>query len=198
MKANSSKTQCPQELQKLLSTIWDYKLLDEDKDFINQIYRREEFSKRHNIFMNGDINTRHYFVEKGLLRLYVIDPKGKEFNVLFAQENQIIGDLITPAATSMNLDTIEDSVVWSIDNNQFLSIQKRFATQTGPQNFDYLKRSYIFLQKRLISILTHSAQENYQSLLQDYPSLIKRLPQYHIASYLGISPEFLSKTIAKV
>ncbi len=161
-------------------------------DLINQSFRREAIKKKQLIFGAGEKNTRHYFIEKGLLRMFVIDASGKEFNVLFARENQWIGDLATPAETLFFLDAIENSVVYSITDENMNKLTNNFASFVS-----YLKRSYIFQQKRLISILVNTAEENYENLLSSYPELINRLPQYHISSYLGVTPVFLSKIISK-
>ena len=56
-------------------------------------FEKESYKRKELLFRKGDVNTRHYIIEKGLVRLYLIDPKGKEINVLFAKENQVIGDL---------------------------------------------------------------------------------------------------------
>jgi len=161
-------------------------------DLIRQSFRREVIKKKQLIFGAGEKNTRHYFIEKGLLRMYVIDASGKEFNVLFARENQWIGDLATPGETLFFLDTIENSVVYSITDENMNKLTNNFASFVS-----YLKRSYIFQQKRLISVLVNTAEENYENLLTSYPELINRLPQYHISSYLGVTPVFLSKIISK-
>jgi len=160
-------------------------------------YRKECIEKKTLLFRQGDANTRHYIIEKGLLRLFLIDPKGKEINILFAKENQVIGDLSTPEPTNFYLETTEDSVVYSIDDfgiqklMEDLEIEKTLNPKHG------IRRSYIHIQKRLVSIISKTAEENYLEFKQKYPDLIQRLPQYHIAAYLGISPEFLSKIIAK-
>lgn len=124
--------------------------------------------------------------------MYVIDSAGKEFNILFARENQWIGDLATPAETSFYLDAIEKSIVYSISDENMNLLTGNFSSFVK-----YIKRSYIFLQKRLVSILVNTAEENYEELLKSYPDLVQRLPQYHISSYLGVTPVFLSKIISK-
>lgn len=172
--------------------IFERKLTHDEEDFIKNSFKYESFKKKEVIFSNGDSNTRHYIVEKGLLRLYIIDPSGKEFNILFAKENQVIGDLSTPLPTSFFLEAIEDSRVFSIDDDQFRSLTGNFSKIT-----ETLKRSYIFLQKRFISILSKTADENYEDLITEFPDLVKRLPQYHISSYLGVTPVFLSQIMAK-
>lgn len=167
------------------------------EEFIDREFRREVVPRRTILFMNGETNTRHYFVEKGLLRLFLIDMAGKEFNLLFAYENQVIGDLATPAQSRFNLETIEDSIVHSASEETLSGLFRRLNQQDIAGSQDMFRRSYLFLQKRLVSILTRTAEENYRELLEKNPGLLRRLPQYHVASYLGVSPEFLSKIIAR-
>lgn len=167
-------------------------LTDKELELIQNCFRKEIIEKKQLIFGSGEKNTRHYFIEKGLLRMYVIDTSGKEFNILFARENQWIGDLATPAETFYYLDAIEKSTVYSITDENFNKLTNNFAIFVN-----YLKRSYIFQQKRLISILAKTAEENYETLVKDDQELVRRLPQYHISSYLGVTPVFLSKILAK-
>lgn len=167
-------------------------LTEEERILIQDSFKKEVFNKKQQIFASGETNTRHYFIEQGLLRMYVIDSSGKEFNILFARENQWIGDLATPAETSYYLDAVEKSIVYSVSDENMNKLTNNFASFVG-----YLKRSYIFQQKRLISVLTKNAEENYEELLTEYPDLINRLPQYHISSYLGVTPVFLSKILSK-
>lgn len=172
--------------------VYNRPLTSEEKLMITSSFRKENYKKKEIIFSSGDKNTRHYFVGKGLLRMYVIDSSGKEFNVLFAKENQWIGDLATPEETSFFLDAVEKSEVYSISNQNMNKLTDDFSSFVK-----YIKRSYIFLQKRLVSILVNTAEENYEELFEHQPELIQRLPQYHISSYLGVTPVFLSKILAK-
>ncbi len=172
--------------------IYGRELSEPEKELINSSFRREAFGKKQPVFRSGEINTRHYLIEKGLLRLYVIDSSGKEFNILFAAEDHWIGDLATPAETSFFLDTLEKSVVYSISDEKLNVLTNNFSTF-----IKYIKSSYIFLQKRLVSVLVNTAEENYEELCENHPKLVQRLPQYHISSYLGVTPEFLSKIISK-
>ena len=172
--------------------IYARKLTDWERKLIEDSFQKEVFEKKEIIFQSGDSNTRHYFVEKGLLRMYVIDASGKEFNILFARENQWIGDLSTPATTAFFLDAIEKSIVYSVSDENLNLLTNNFSSFVR-----YIKKSYIFLQRRLVSILTNTAEENYEELMKIHPELIQRLPQYHISSYLGVTPVFLSKILSK-
>ena len=185
-------TEHKQTLHTFFRKIYGHELSEAEKQKIDEASRKEKIKKKQMIFAKGDENTRHYFIEKGLLRMYVIDQAGKEFNILFARENQWIGDLITPSATSFYLDAVENSVVYSFNNEKLHKLTDDFSYFAHT-----FKRSYIFLQRRLVCILSKTAEENYEELLKEYPELIQRLPQYHISAYLGVTPEFLSKILSK-
>ncbi|MCY1720560.1 Crp/Fnr family transcriptional regulator [Prolixibacteraceae bacterium Z1-6] len=164
----------------------------EEKLEIASVFRKEHFKKKELVMSAGDTNTRHYYIEKGLLRMFIIDQSGKEFNVLFAKEYQWLGDLGTPAETSYFIEALENSSVFSVDEEGFSKIIGYYMDLA-----DNIRKSYIFLQKRFVSILSKTAEENYEDLIGQNPDLVQRLPQYHISSYLGVTPVFLSKILAK-
>lgn len=167
-------------------------LSEAEKGEISTAFKKESFKKKEVLMRAGDSNTRHYYIEKGLLRLYVIDQNGKEFNVLFAIEKQWLGDLATPAPTPYYIDALENTTVFSIEENKFQKIIGYYMDLSTN-----IRKSYVFLQKRFVSILSKTAEENYEELILQNPALIQRLPQYHISSYLGVTPVFLSKILAK-
>jgi CRP/FNR family transcriptional regulator, anaerobic regulatory protein len=164
----------------------------EEEEEITRFFKKESYGKKTLIVRAGEANTKHYYIDKGLLRLFIIDQNGKEFNILFARERQWIGDLGTPAHTPYFIETVENSVVYSISEVNFNVLYKRYISLAN-----YIRKSYVFLQKRFVSILSKTADENYEELARDHPDLIRRLPQYHISSYLGVTPVFLSKILAK-
>lgn len=167
-------------------------LREDEKALIVNAFSKKNYKKKEIIFREGDTNTKHYYIEKGLLRLFLNDQDGKEFNILFAKERQWIGDLGTPAATPYFLEALENTRVFFTDEESFEKIMHKF-----PGFSKNIRKSYIFLQKRFVSILSKTAEENYEDLAEQNPELIQRLPQYHISSYLGVTPVFLSKILAK-
>lgn len=167
-------------------------LTEEEEAEIISRFRKNNYKKKTFLMQAGETDTPHYYVEKGLLRMYIIDQNGKEFNILFARERQWIGDLGTPAETPYFIDTVEDSTIYSITEDNFQTLNRRYSRLAGN-----IRKSYIFLQKRFVSILSKTAEENYEELVRDSPELIHRLPQYHISSYLGVTPVFLSKILTK-
>ncbi len=182
---------------RLLKRNFQRKFTSEEEKLILSFFSQETFNRKELVFMNGDSNTKHYFIESGLMRLFIIDKTGREFNILFAKENQIIGDLITPEPTNFNLEAIEKTTAYSISEIKLTELMNSLSLPQKPNPDSSIRKSYINIQKRLVSILTSTAEENYNIFKETYPDLIQRLPQYHIASYLGITAEFLSKIIAK-
>ncbi len=142
----------------------------------------------------GDEKKVGYLVLKGLLRSYTIDIKGKEHNFMFAPENWIISDL---EATEFNqpsvlyIQCLEDSWVIKMDAHDFLGNN---PTKNSPaERAKLLARRVAVLQRRVLMLMSAPARERYEHFVETYPQLIHRISQKNIASYLGITPEALSK-----
>ncbi len=125
-----------------------------------------------------------FTVESGLLRSYSIDNKGKEHIYMFVPENWIIADnCYNDIPCDLFIDAIEDST--------FTVTEKDFAKLTSDRK-SLVKRINV-LQKRVIMLLSSWAIERYQYFVETYHDIIQRVPQKMIVSYLGITPEALSK-----
>lgn len=138
--------------------------------------------KGHILQRKGDLNSKVFHVESGLLRSYTIDEKGKEHIYMFAPENWIIADGISHLKPcELFIDALEDSIVIQKekDVNSITDIQK-------------LINRLEILQHRIIMLMSAPAIERYQHFIDTYPDIVQRVPQKMIASYLGITPEALS------
>lgn len=132
----------------------------------------------------GDLNSKIYHVEKGLLRSYIIDQKGKEHIFMFGPEGWVVADNNpSEIPTDLFIDAIEDSIV-----HVFEKIPDKESQNIRP----LLKRLSV-LQKRVLLLMSASAIERYEHFIKTYPNILLRVPQKMIASYLGITPEALSK-----
>ena len=140
--------------------------------------------KKGNILQrNGDLNTKVYFIEEGLLRSYYIDDKGKEHIFMFAPEKWVMTDNVSPdEPAELFIDAIEDS-----------TIVVREKVFTNPSILPKLVKRVSVLQKRIILLMSATAIERYEHFIETYPQIVQRVPQKMIASYLGITPEALSK-----
>ena len=134
----------------------------------------------------GDLDSKAYQVKSGLLRSYSIDEKGKEHLYMFAPENWIIADSIPPnSPCDLYIDALEDSVVFQLDKNiDHVSDSKK------------LIRRLAVLQTRIVMLMSASAIERYAHFLETYPDIVQRVPQRMVASYLGVTPEALSRAKA--
>ena len=143
----------------------------------------------------GDVTKAAAFVASGCLRQYVIDVKGKEHIVQFAPETWWLTDgtsLTTGKPSSYFIDAIEDSDLLLIDapsHQRLLEGVPGFAVafRTGVQKHSAAK------DQRIVSSLSASAEERYLEFLGAYPSIAARVPQIMLASYLGVTPETISR-----
>lgn len=130
----------------------------------------------------GDLNSKVYQVESGLLRSYSIDEKGKEHIYMFAPEKWIIADGVSPQKPcELFIDALEDSVIIQREKD----VKSIKATQKLINRLETL-------QQRIIMLMSASAIERYEHFIETYPEIVQRVPQKMIASYLGITPEALS------
>ncbi len=143
----------------------------------------------------GDISTFSYFVKSGLLRSYVIDEKGKEHIFMFAPEGWIISDIVSQienVPSELFIDVLEDSMIEILDKDFFDNFNA-LATKNGKEIITSLFKRNAVLQKRVILLMSALASKRYLQFIETYPSIVQRVPLKMIASYLGITPEALSK-----
>lgn len=144
--------------------------------------RKIEVKKGQILKRKGALDSKIYEVESGLLRSYSIDEKGKEHIYMFAPENWIVGDNVSPQKPcELFIDALEDSVILQRDKDQNPAIDTR----------KLINRLEV-LQRRVIMLMSASAIERYEHFIETYPNIVQRVPQKMIASYLGITPEALS------
>ncbi|MFK8161449.1 MAG: Crp/Fnr family transcriptional regulator [Lewinella sp.] len=131
----------------------------------------------------GELSTKMYFVKSGLLRSYSIDEKGREHIFMFAPRDWVMADNVPPDQPGeLFIDALEDS--------EAVVLLKEEEDMANPAKL--LKRLRT-LQKRVIMLMSASAIERYEHFVATYPDIVQRVPQRMIASYLGITPEALSK-----
>jgi len=147
---------------------------------------RIHIKKQDFLIRPGETNGGAFLVRKGLLRTFKVDAKGKEHILLFAAEGWIIGDIelqIKGQSSGVYVQAIEDAEVHRFE----------MPSKEDSGNHDRLLRRILTLEERVMMLLSHSALERYESFLASYPDLVNRIPQWMIASYIGVTPEALSK-----
>ncbi|PWS32924.1 Crp/Fnr family transcriptional regulator [Pedobacter paludis] len=169
-------------------------ITDEQFDSISGDLKIKKFDKNEIIQYTGDISKHGFFVCKGLLRTYSIDSKGKEHILQFAPENWLISDRnnMNNEASVFFIDAIENTEAVLMPND-FMEQAAIKVPCLQPMHTRLLNNSIRFMQKRINMLLSATAEERYLDFIKLYPNLTLRVPQWMIASYLGITPESLSR-----
>lgn len=131
--------------------------------------------------------------------MYMVDEKGKQHNLQFAAENDWITDIRSlhkEVPSLLYIEAIEPSTILQIGKKDLRQLYNKY--HTFDRNFRVITEDqFIELQNRVLQNISSTGQERYQAFLEQYPHLANRLPNTQIASYLGITPEFLSIIRAK-
>jgi CRP-like cAMP-binding protein len=169
-------------------------LADHEIDMLISVVELRTFRKKEFILMAGDICRVETFVNSGCLKVFYTDSAGVEHNVKFAPENWWSLDLEsfamqTPAFYS--IQAVEDTACVQISKAHHDWLYDKIPQLEKFARLRY-QNSYILLQHRMTQNLFSTAEEKYEAFSKKYPGLELRIPQKDIASYLGITPEFLS------
>lgn len=170
-------------------------LTEAEQQRFSSILESKKVNKKQLIHSEGEICNHINFVVKGCFRLYNTDEKGVEHVVQFASEDWWIGDVasfITQSPGVFNIESLESSEILRVSKS---NIDKLYIDiQKFERYFRILaENTYIGYQKRTYYNIGSSAADRYLYFKKAYPGFIKRVPQSQVASYLGVTPEFLSK-----
>ena len=173
----------------------------EELDIFNSLMEFKKFPKKTIILREGETCNFEAYVVKGVVRKYFVDPNGFEVILQFAIEDGWVGDI------SFNIYDKKPSKVFieTLEDCEFLT----FTPEAKEELFEraprferafriLLQRNLAATQNRLFNTISMTALDKYLEFLELYPTLPQRVAQHYIASYLGISAEFLSKTRAKI
>lgn len=152
------------------------------------------------LLRSGEVCKTGYIVVKGCLKSYVLDKAGKEHIIQFAPENWAISDMdsfTNKKPSVVFIEAIEDSEVILAPAKLF-SFSPDSDQEMMVDAIHKLRNNLIATNKRLIALLSATAEERYISFTLTYPTLVQRLPLKHIASYIGITPEYLSEIRRKM
>ena len=173
------------------------KLSDEDKAFLLSRIQYKKIKRKQIYLQEGDVSRVITFVLSGCLKLYSIDRNGFEHILQFAPPGWWVGDMksfINQEPALLNIDAIYDSELAIIAKPELDDIYSRIPA--FERFFRILAENAIAAyQQRLINNLSLPAKDRYSTFCELYPSLIMQLPQKMIASYIGVTPEFLSKML---
>lgn len=183
-----------------METLFEYfknhfDISDQIKTELNEITTELIVDKGHQLLLEGSLHKKQFFVTDGCLRSFYVSNTGKEFTIQFAIKNWWISDYIT-LPTNLNakltIESLTKSKVLIIDKSKLESLYLNHPEFESVQRKN-MELHIATLQKRILGLLSMTAQEKYEDFLSSYSKVEQLISNYQIASYLGITPESLSR-----
>ena len=173
-----------------------FNLLEEHElEILVDAFEEVKIKKRQYIVQPGFVSGSRHFIVEGAFRSFVVGDKGNDYTISFAIEDWWITDYnsyIYQTPATMFVVALENSTILQLSFEEEQKLKK--ANHKYETIFRIMaERGLAFLQRRMISNLTLSAEERYDQFMEKYAQVAMRLPQYALASFLGMTTEFLSK-----
>ena len=171
------------------------KVNDEDWEFFSSKLQRKKFPKKTNITNIGQIENCISFLEKGIVRVFIPKETEEDITFGFSFENELISaydSFLTQSPSQYQLETLADTSLLSISYSGLQEVYQK--TKIGNLIGRLVaERLFILKSNRALSLLNDSAEQRYLNLFTERPNLIKEIPLKYIASYIGVTPQSLSR-----
>ena len=169
-------------------------LNNSETEAVKKVFKERKIKRRQFILQEGDVCKLNTFVVEGCFRMYLVDEKGKEHNVQFAIENWWIGDIgsfHSEEPSRLYIEAIENSLILQIKKQDQLDLFVNYPKFNRIFRV-FTENALVAYQRRLLQNMSSTAEERYLDFMERYPFFFNRISNVQIASFLGITPEFLS------
>ncbi len=179
----------------LLSNIARHISFDKDaEDLFISLIQYKRIQRKDHLLQEGQSCKTINYVHSGAMRAFYIDKRGKEATIMFAVADWWVTDMncfINAQPAMMYIQAIEDTEIFQLSKENF-----DILLQQIPKFEKFfrilMQNAYIREQLRVLQNLSMSAEERYNNFILKYPQIVQQVTQKQIASYLGVTPEFLS------
>lgn len=172
-----------------------FHLNNTEQEEIERLFTSRVIKRKQYLLQEGEVCKHYSFVVSGCFRMFAVDSNFREHNLQFAAEDDWITDFQSfydQSPSKLYIEAIEPSTVLQIKHEDLLYLYINY--HKFDRNFRIItERKLIDYQNRILQNISSTADDRYEAFLKQYPHLINRLPNTQIASYLGITSEFLSK-----
>lgn len=165
-----------------------------DEAVVQMLFRRKEYKKGEHLLTAGEVCRYLIFIESGLVRYY-ITKDGEDRTNYFNKEGDFVcyyPSFLPQKPSEVGIQALEDCVVWQIS---FDGLQQFYKEVEYGERFGRLGIEAVFVNvsAQVGSIYTDTPELRYKTFLDNYPTIVQRVPQYYIASYVGVKPQSLSR-----
>lgn len=170
-------------------------LSDENVALIIPILKEKSFKKGEILLRAGEVCSEAYFIKRGLLRSFHQMPNGSQKTYVISSENNLFTEHVSFVSQKPSMDyleALEDTAVWSFNFQDLVKLyQKSHEWESVGRKIS--DTNFIVAKNRLRSLMNDDAQTRYLKFLKSYQNTLNRIPQHIVASYLGITPQSLSR-----
>lgn len=173
---------------------------EEDFERLFPLFRKRTFRKDEFFYRPGEVVAHTFFITKGIFRQYYVNKEGRERTIYFAAEGEFAGELqsfLCREPTHFHIQALEDAEALLLERDDW---ETAFTTIPSLAMYQLKLHAQFIAQMKaeLGRAVQMTPEERYRRLAAENPALLQRLPQYHIANYLGVTPETLSRIRARM